>query len=101
MFSCSVMIETVVDAPAYKPLGVPVTEIWTGKDATLELLDDAIRLTEETTPYIDPLEVDAAPPSAAARPAAAPDVVPLRVMTAWSPTLTCPTSVSSTDVLTT
>jgi hypothetical protein len=43
------VIDTVADDPAYRPDGVPVTAMVTGKDATFEL-DEATNPTEETVP---------------------------------------------------
>ena len=80
LLSCTVMIETVAVAPAYSPLGVPVTAMTTGKAATPDP-DEAIMPTEETVPYTGVVEEAG-------------------VMTAWSPGFTCATSVSSTVALT-
>ena len=84
LLSCSVVMVKVAEVPAYNPDGVPVTATTTGNDATLELpepLDWATRPTDDTVPYTVAVE-------------------PLAWMVTWSPTLTCPTWVSSTVVST-
>ncbi len=70
------MIETVADAPAYRPDGVPVTSMVTGKVATPELVS-AVRPIEPTVPLTGPF---------------APSVV----ITAGSPSLIWSTTLAST-----
>src|SRR6266851_6044982 len=73
------MIDTAAEAPAYRPDGVPVTSMTTGKVATPELVL-AMRPIEATLPWTGP---------------AAPSVV----ITTWSPVLIWPTTVSLTFAL--
>lgn len=60
---------------------MPVTAITTGKLATPDPDEEAMRPTDATVPYTGAVE-------------------PVGTITAWSPTFSCPISVSSTDVLT-
>src|SRR6266851_847644 len=73
------MIDTAAEAPAYRPDGVPVTSMTTGKVATPELVL-AMRPIEATLPWTGP---------------AAPSVV----ITTWSPVLIWPTTVALTFAL--
>src|SRR5271170_214369 len=75
------MIETVSDAPAYRPDGVPVTSMATGKVATPELVS-AVRPIEATVPLTGPF-------------------TPSVVITAGSPSLIWPTTLASTLASTT
>src|ERR1035437_332942 len=73
------MIEMVAEAPWYRPDGVPVTLMTTGKVATPELVE-AMRPSEATVPRTGPAAFWV-------------------VITAWSPTLIRPTTVASTLAL--
>src|ERR1039457_6036669 len=73
------MIEMVAEAPWYRPDGVPVTLMTTGKVATPELVE-AMRPIEATVPRTGPAAFWV-------------------VITAWSPVLIRPTTVASTLAL--
>src|ERR1019366_1097591 len=73
------MIETVAEAPSYRPDGVPVTLMTTGKVATPELVE-ATRPIEATVPRTGPAAFSV-------------------VITAWSRVLIRPTTVASTLAL--
>src|ERR1039457_3355495 len=73
------MIEMVAEAPWYRPDGVPVTVMTTGKVATPELVE-ATRPIEATVPRTGPAAFSV-------------------VITAWSPVLIRPTTVASTLAL--